>query len=242
MKRFYVPPECITGEEATIPEEQRKHIENVLRLKPGAEILVFDGNGKEYKARIKTLYPSISCHIICPSPNSTFDRVNITLVQGIAKGEKMDLIIQKCTEIGISTFIPCLTERTIIKLDKAGAAKKRERWQKIVRSATEQSYGTIVPEVTEVRPFNDVIKGLSKQSLNLIPWEEEKCQSIKQVLRKADSREITVFIGPEGGFSEQEVQAAREYGAIPVSLGRRILRTETAGLVAAAIIKYELDL
>ena len=241
MKRFFVPPDSIIGNAATLPEEHGKHIRNVLRLKPGDDILIFDGSGKEYQAKIKTLYPVIDCQITCGIGKRPIRKIDICLVQGIAKGDKMDTIIQKGTEIGISRFIPCLTERTIVKLDKDSRRKKQERWQKIARSAAEQSGALAVPDISEIRAFAEVIAGLDKTGLNIIPWEEEQGQRIKDVLENVTPKTITIFIGPEGGFSAEEIDLARRNKVIPVSLGRQILRTETAGLVTAAILKYEFE-
>jgi 16S rRNA (uracil1498-N3)-methyltransferase len=240
MHRFYVPPNNINDKSVHLPAEHEKHIRDVLRLKPGDDILVFDGSGKEYQVKIKTLYPVIGCRIMT-STVKVPHKIDICLIQGIAKGDKMDTIIQKGTEIGISRFIPCLTERTIVKLDKETSSKKRERWQKIARSAAEQSGALAVPEIGAISTFAEVIAGLDRTSLNLIPWEEEQGQRIKAVLENSPAGKVNIFIGPEGGFSAEEIGLARRNNVLPVSLGPRILRTETAGLVAAAIIKYEFE-
>jgi len=172
--------------------------------------------------------------------------IEITLVQGLPKSDKMDFIVQKVTELGVKRIIPVITQRTIIRLGKEKAQVRRIRWQRIALEAAKQSGRAIIPEVREVIPFIQALNNLNGESLNLIPWEEETSTSLKEVLKHHTSHiphpvsQITVFIGPEGGFTPEEVRAAREKGALPVSLGPRLLRTETAGLVTLAMILYEL--
>jgi 16S rRNA (uracil1498-N3)-methyltransferase len=241
MHRFYVPPENIRDNTVNMPPEHGNHIKNVLRMKPGDSCMVFDGTGFEYEVMLEKIYPEPEGRILNRFIAGIPDKVHFTLVQGLAKGDKMDLLIQKGTEVGVDTFIPCRSERTIVKLDLAGAAKKQDRWQKIAQSAAEQSHSLTVPVVKPVSVLSEVFKQIKPGQLALIPWENERTTSLKKVLRGTESRDIICFIGPEGGFSETEITAAKEAGVIPVSLGQRILRTETAGIVVAAIVRYELD-
>ncbi len=210
-------------------------------MKPGDSCMVFDGTGFEYEVLLETIQPEPAGRIINRFISGLPEKVKITLVQGLAKSDKMDLIIQKCSEIGVATFIPCRCERTIVKLDQAGAIKKQERWQKISQSAAEQSHSLTVPQVKPVTDLSLVLKQVNPGQLAIIPWENEKSTSLKQVLRSSTARDIIFFIGPEGGFSEQEITAAKKAGVLPVSLGQHILRTETAGIAVAAIVRYELD-
>lgn len=240
MNRFYVPPKNIQDNKVVMPEEHINHIKNVLRMKVGNSCIIFDGSGAEYTVKLtKMQTTSIEGKITGKINLPDKDKVRVVLVQGIAKGEKMDLIIQKCSEIGVDVFIPCRCERTIVKLDQAGAAKKQERWQKIAQAAAEQSHGMTVPIVEPVTDLASALKQIIPGLLALIPWEGEKSTNIKKILRGNCAHNIIIFIGPEGGFSEQEIAIAKEAGVIPVSLGPRILRAETAGLLAAALIKYE---
>ncbi|MBI5555819.1 MAG: 16S rRNA (uracil(1498)-N(3))-methyltransferase [Elusimicrobia bacterium] len=239
MHRFYVPPRNIRDHLVLLPAEHGNHIKNVLRMKPGAACIVFDGTGFEYEVYLEKIYPEPEGKIINRLKTGAADKVKLTLVQGLAKGEKMDLIIQKGSEIGVDVFIPCRCERTIIKIDQAGAAKKQARWQKIAQAAAEQSHSMTVPIVEPVADFASVLRQIKPGHLALIPWEGEKSTSIKKILKNTSVDNITIFIGPEGGFSEQELATAKEAGVIPVSLGPRILRTETAGIVTAAIVRYE---
>lgn len=241
LYRFYVPPENIRENTVILPAEHGNHIKNVLRMKPGDSCMVFDGSGFEYEILLEKIYPGPEGRIINRFITGTPGEARITLVQGLAKGEKMDLIIQKCSEIGVNTFIPCRSERTIVKLDQDNAVKKQERWQKIAQSAAEQSHSTTVPVVEPVTDLATVLKQVKPGQLAIIPWENERSTSLKQVLKGTEAREIIFFIGPEGGFSETEITAAKKAGVLPVSLGQRILRTETAGIVVAAIARYELD-
>ncbi len=239
MHRFYVPSKNIQENVVILPAEHSNHIKNVLRMKPGDSCIVFDGSGFEYEVCLEKIYPEPEGRIISLQKTTAPDKVKLTLAQGMAKGEKMDLIIQKCSEIGVDVFIPCRCERTIVKLDPAGAAKRVERWQKIAQSAAEQSHSITVPVVEPVADLATVFKQLKPGQLALIPWEGEKSTSIKKILRNTALDNIIIFIGPEGGFSEQEITMAKEAGVIPVSLGPRILRTETAGIVTATIVRYE---
>jgi 16S rRNA (uracil1498-N3)-methyltransferase len=241
LHRFYVPQENIRDNTVILPAEHGNHIKNVLRMKPGDGCIVFDGTGFEYEIQLEKIYPEPEGRIISRVIAGPPGRIKLTLAQGLAKGDKMDLIIQKCSEIGVDTFIPCRSERTIVKVDLAGAAKKQERWQKIARSAAEQSHSTTVPVVAPVADLNELFKQVTPGQLAIIPWENEKTTGLKNILRGTAARDIIVFIGPEGGFSDKEITAAKYAGVIPVSLGSRILRTETAGIVVSSIVRYELD-
>ncbi|MDD5258405.1 MAG: 16S rRNA (uracil(1498)-N(3))-methyltransferase [bacterium] len=241
LHRFYVPQKNILDNTVIFPAEHANHIKNVLRMKTGDYCLVFDGTGFEYELLLEKIFPEPEGRIMSRYIAGTPDKTRITLVQALAKGDKMDLIIQKCSEIGVDIFIPCKSERTIIKLDQAGAVKKQERWQKIAQSAAEQSHRITIPKVEPVTDLAAVLNEAKPGQMAIIPWENEKTTSLKQALNGSEARDIIYFIGPEGGFSEQEIAAAQKAGVLPVSLGQRILRTETAGIVVAAILRYELD-
>lgn len=241
LHRFFVPPNNIQDNTVILTEEHSNHIKNVLRMKPGDHCMVFDGTGFEYEVLLEQIQPEPAGRIINRFITGLQEKVKITLVQGLAKGDKMDLIIQKCSEIGVDTFIPCRCERTIVKLDQDGAIKKQERWQKISQSAAEQSHSITVPQVEPVIDLISVLKQVKPGQLAIIPWENEKATSLKKVLKGSTARDIIFFIGPEGGFTEKEINAARKAGVLPVSLGQHILRTETAGIAVAAILRYELE-
>ena len=167
--------------------------------------------------------------------------VRISLLQGLAKGEKMELIIQKAVEIGVVEIFPLAMDHSVVVLDRSKAGKKTERWQKIAEAAAKQSKRDVIPAVHEVMKLSQVLQE-EKWDLLVIAYESENRISLKEVLQThKNAKSIGVIIGPEGGLSNEEVKAAQEAGGIAVSLGRRILRTETAGLVAAAAILYETD-
>ena len=167
--------------------------------------------------------------------------VRISLLQGLAKGEKMELIIQKAVEIGVAEIFPLAMDHSVVVLDRSKAGKKTERWQKIAEAAAKQSKRDMIPDVHEVMKLSQVLQE-EKWDLLVIAYESENRISLKEVLQAhKNAKSIGVIIGPEGGLSNEEVKAAQEAGGIAVSLGRRILRTETAGLVAATAILYETD-
>jgi 16S rRNA (uracil1498-N3)-methyltransferase len=235
MHRFFTPTEqfpAITGSDA-------HQIRDVLRLKPGDRLELLTGDGLVHEAKISHLAKErIDCEILSSSPTDSEPKIRITLAQGLPKGRKMDLIVEKCVELGVSQIIPLLTERTVAK------EAKLERWRKIAKEAAEQSKRAMVPEIKEIIKFNDLLKLKDQFSLALIPWELEQDCSLKKLFtdnRITGYSSILIVIGPEGGFSQAEVAAAVQAGFVPVSLGKRILRTETAGLAALAAINYELD-
>jgi 16S rRNA (uracil1498-N3)-methyltransferase len=242
MTRFFIPQDQFHADQTvTLYGEDARHLTRVLRKQPGAEITVLNGKGAEYRARITDVGDDrVTAVILEATQRLTESRVRINLVQGLPKGEKFEWILQKNTEIGVARFQPVLTERSTVKLDPAARAKKLDRWRKIVREAAEQSGRQLTPEIEPVRDWRELAAAL-RPGLILIPWEGEREQPIKRVLasRPEIPDEITVLIGPEGGFAVDEVEAARRWGAIPVTLGPRILRTETAGLAVATIILYQ---
>jgi len=168
--------------------------------------------------------------------------LKVILVQGLPKGDKFDLIIEKSTELGVSVILPVRSRRTVVNLEAAKVEKRLARWQRIAQEAAKQYGRAVVPRVEPLRDFAQVVMELSPHGLALIPWEEEKNRSLKEVIAQSKglTGPVTVFIGPEGGFEEEEVMLARQRGANPVSLGPRILRTETAGVAVLAILMYQL--
>jgi len=242
MARFFVPQEAIQQNKAVITGPDVKHITRVLRLKPGDTIGLSSG-GREFAARITEITKKEGvCEIVSENPVSTEPPVRVTLYQGLPKGDKMELVIQKSTELGVSCLVPVVCERTVIKLDEKKARERQARWQKVAQEAAKQSRRTSIPEVREPLNFDRVLASVKDGTLAVMPWEEETSVGMRQVLRNPGGpvKEVAVFIGPEGGFSAREAGMARDRGVRLVSLGPRILRTETAGIAAAAIIMYEL--
>lgn len=240
MTRFFIPSSQIKGKTAVLNGSDFHHVLNVLRKQVGDEIHILNGQGGEYSAIIKEIRPDeVVAEIQIQMEKSTESRVKINLIQGLPKADKFEWIIQKNTELGISSFQPVLTERTAIRLDSGSRLKKKERWETIIKTAAEQSGRQVIPKLEMTLDWTKVLAQL-EPGLTLIPWESEEECSLKDVLdkQKRIPETINLFIGPEGGFSLKEVKDVRGRGGIPVSLGPRILRTETAGLVAGAAILY----
>ncbi|QEK12367.1 16S rRNA (uracil(1498)-N(3))-methyltransferase [Crassaminicella thermophila] len=246
MNRFFVDEKNISEEEAQIiinDIEDVKHIKKVLRLTEGDCIEVCDGNKNEYIGKISSLLKSeIRLNILEKKVAKTEPKVDITLFQGIPKSSKMDIIIQKCTELGIHKIVPIITERTIVQIkDKKAEAKKIERWQKVAEAAAKQCKRGIIPNIGNPIPFKEMLKLLSEYDLSIIPYEQEKNTGLKRLIKKnKDYKKIAIIIGPEGGFEKSEIIGAQEKGTLPITLGPRILRTETAGFVALSILMYEI--
>ncbi|MCL6634760.1 MAG: 16S rRNA (uracil(1498)-N(3))-methyltransferase [Peptococcaceae bacterium] len=241
MPRFFVAPEKIKGSHVYITGPVVNHIARVLRLGPGDRLTLLDGLGWAYEAVIeKTGREEVICAVREKLPAGGAPLLKITLVQGIPKGDKMDLIVQKGTELGVSRVVPLVCRRAVVKLAGDKPARRQERWQRIALEAARQCRRPDVPEVCGPADWDRVLADLPPQALAIIPWEAESIVYLKDLLRKNDpGEEIFVFIGPEGGFTPEEVERAREAGVQPVSLGPRILRTETAGLAVLAMILYQ---
>jgi 16S rRNA (uracil1498-N3)-methyltransferase len=232
MPRFFVSkdqPSVITGSDA-------HQIRNVLRLKVGDKLELLDGTGSVYTAEIETIEKNkVSCNVLDSRKQTAESKTQVTLAQCLPKAKKMDLIIQKCTELGVAKIIPTLSERAIAK------GEKLPRWQKIAKEAAEQSGRASIPEISPLTKFEDVLKLKDQYDLALIPWELEKETTLKKVLSTHRPNHLLIVIGPEGGFSQKEIEQAQQAGCQPISLGRNILRTETAGLAVMAMIMYELE-
>jgi 16S rRNA (uracil1498-N3)-methyltransferase len=229
MHRFFVAKDqipVITGSDV-------HHIKAVLRMKVGDELEMLDGTGTVYSAKIAEIKKDkITCDITESRRLETGDRRPVTIAQCLPKAKKMDLIIQKCTELGADKIIPTLSERSISK------SEKLERWKKIAKEAAEQSGRSSLPQIAPLTKFEDVLKMKAQFELALIPWELERKTTLKSSLVPRPSS-ILILIGPEGGFSRNEVELARSAGFTPISLGSRILRTETAGMAILSMINYE---
>lgn len=240
MNRFFVSPSDIKNNQITIRDGESYHLRKVLRLTPGDRIQVADGQGNEYLAEIIRVGEQTDCRIIekvfaVPEP-----QVNVILWQGIPKGDKMELIIQKCTELGVVRIKPVYTKRTVVKLDPKKQRIREERWQRIALEAAKQCGRAIVPKVDSIFSFQDAISVPKGEGLYLLCAETEKVKGLKQVLEaNMDAREVHILVGPEGGFAEEEIRVAKNNGWYPVSLGQRILRTETAGIAGLTMILYQ---
>lgn len=247
MATFYVKNEQIKEKTVAIIGSDVNHIKNVLRFNLKDIIYVCDEKGIKYKARIEkyTNAGEILCNIeeIVEKNSETF--YEITLFQGIPKGDKMELIIQKGTELGVSSFIPVQMARSIAKINDKNEKKKLERWNKIANEASKQCGRQRLPIVNKVINFENIIENISKYDIVLVPYENEQNVNIKQTLKNLKSNNIAsiaIVIGPEGGFSDEEIGLLEGNGASICTLGPRILRTETAGIATVSMINYEYEL
>ena len=240
MYRFFIPKPF--KQEMQITGRDAHHIIDVLRMSPGDRLQVVADDGISFVGEITAINTSAVTVVAREILRETHEPdVQISLLQGLAKGEKMELIIQKAVEIGIADVFPVAMDHSVVVLDNSKAEKKAERWQKIAEAAAKQSKRDVIPTVHKVATLAQVLQ-TKKWDLLLIAYESENKTSLKETLQAhKDAKSIGVIIGPEGGLSNEEVKVAQEAGCIAVSLGRRILRTETAGLVAATAILYETD-
>ena len=246
MSNFFIDSGNIDGEAAYITGSDVNHIKNVLRMKEDDEIRLSTGNGLLYTAKISEFLPDrIVCKIVdCEGGKSELP-AKIILFQGLPKKDKMELIIQKAVELGVSEIVPVMMKRTIVKLeDSKKELKKLERWRTISLTAAKQSGRIIVPEVSEFITFNEAVKRAENLEYNLIPYENEKgMDRARELVKEAKGKNsIGIFIGPEGGISEEELELAVKMGVEPISLGNRILRTETAGLALISVLAFEIDI
>ncbi|MFT8313366.1 MAG: 16S rRNA (uracil(1498)-N(3))-methyltransferase [Clostridium sp.] len=243
MHKFFVPENNIKDNIAIITGDDVKHIYKVLRLKIGDKININNCIGKEFLGEIKSIDKAlITCNIIENININNESNIKIHLYQGLPKAVKLELIIQKATELGVMSVTPVITERVIVK-NELSESKKIERWNKIALEACKQSKRTIVPEVKNIIKFNDFLKEVENFDLVVIPYENEKNQGIKNMIANLKGKKINtiaIMVGPEGGFEEEEIKKLKEIGAYIVTLGPRILRTETAGFVCSSLLMYEL--
>lgn len=245
MYHFFVEPGQIQGTQIYITGKDVNHIKNVLRMRIGEEISVGNGiDGKEYRCVIDSFEEdSVNCKLLFIKEDGVELPVKVALFQGLPKADKMELIIQKAVELGVYEIIPVATKRCVVKLDAKKEASKIARWQAIAEAAAKQSKRAVVPQIRPVMTMQEAIKAASEMEHRIIPYElAEGMAKTKEVFESfTPGNSVAVFIGPEGGFEEKEVEAATEAGIEPVSLGKRILRTETAGFTVLAWIMYELE-
>ena len=247
MLHLFADPSDVQDELLTITGPEVNHIRNVMRLKPGEEISVsIGGDGKEYRYGIESYTEdSVLCRLRFVKDKEVELPVKVLLCQGLPKADKMDLIVQKAVELGAAEIIPVSMERCVVKLDAGKAAKKTARWQTIAESAASQSRRSIIPRVLAPMSMKEAVEYAKEQTeVRVIPYElQEDDGSVKQYLESLkEGQSVSIFIGPEGGFAPGEVELAKEAGIRPISLGRRILRTETAGLAILSWLIYILEI
>ncbi len=247
MHQFFVAPEQINVNDKSviIVGADVNHVRNVLRMKPGEEISVSNGqDGREYRCGIRSVEED---RIVCELRFMKEDKVELPsrvyLFQALPKADKMELIVQKAVELGVYKIVPVAAKRCIVKLDNRKAVSKIQRWQAIAESAAKQSKRAVIPEVTQVSEFSEAVRMASVMDVRLIPYElaEDMSKTKERMGALRPGQEIAVFIGPEGGFEEAEIALALSDGIEPITLGKRILRTETAGMTVLSWIMYMLE-
>ena len=244
MQHFFVVPDQVRDGYIEITGSDVNHMKNVLRMKTGEQLEISDGNNKKYLCEIESLEADkVTARILEEREAENELPSKLYLFQGLPKSDKMELIIQKAVELGAWEVIPVATKRAVVKLDQKKAAKKRERWSGISESAAKQAGRNVIPEIKQVMNFQEALSYAKSLDVLLIPYDlaegmqdtQERIQAIQP------GQSVGIFIGPEGGFEQEEVKLAMEAGAYPITLGRRILRTETAGMTMLSVLMYHLE-
>lgn len=265
MFRFFVAPEQIVGDHVTVTGEDVNHMKNVLRMKPGEKVRISNGTDEDYFCTVKSLEDDeVVLHVDSRETSSIELPVRIYLFQGLPKSDKMELIIQKAVELGACSIVPVAMKRSVVKLDSKKAAAKVKRWNAIAESAAKQSGRMVIPQVQMPVTFEQAVEQASQLDYKLLPYEnEEGMEGVRRILGEladavkpagqkdqivkekpvpaSEPPEIGIFIGPEGGFEPSEVELAEKDGWQKISLGRRILRTETAGMALLSVLVYLLE-
>ena len=244
MNHFFVEEWQVQGSDIVIQGSDVNHIKNVLRMRVGEEIMISDGTDKHFICSITELSEEkVIAKIVDVDSNSSELPVKLTLFQGLPKADKMELIIQKAVELGAYEIVPVAMKRCVVKLDAKKEKNKLVRWNGISESAAKQSKRMIIPQVKPVMTFQEAVAYAKGLDYNVIPYEfaQGMKQSKEIVKRISEYKRVGIFIGPEGGFDEGEIALAKENHMEIISLGKRILRTETAGLTTLSIIMFELE-
>jgi 16S rRNA (uracil1498-N3)-methyltransferase len=236
LTRVFVDQKLVSGKGVGIPEQSGLHLTRVLRLDAGAPVTLFDGTGGEYAATLERDGKKIWARVGEHSPAGRESPLDITLLQGVARGERMDLIVQKATELGIARIVPVLAERSVVKADAKQRERKREHWQAIAIAACEQCGRNRVPEVSDPRSLGDAIAALPADSARCL-LSADGDETLPAFAARTRGRPLVLLIGPEGGIADNEEKYARANGFGACRLGPRILRTETAGLAALATLQ-----
>lgn len=242
-RRFFIAPELIDGDSVRLDDATARQITKVLRLREGDRICLLDGLGNLHDAQISsTAKGDTTAKILSSSLCQNEPKLHLTLAICLPKGDKLELIVQKCVELGISKVVVVESERSVSRLEKDKAADKMARWRRIAAEAAEQSGRAVIPEMTGIIKFSELTALIQETDLAIVAWEEEQDITLKQILQaNADAKSALLIIGPEGGLSESEIEIAMLAGAKSVSLGRRVLRSETAAIAACSVVMYEIE-
>lgn len=243
MHKFFVEKNNITGDRAYIEGDDVKHIYKVLRLQEGEKVSINNCEGEEFLGVIEKIdKKEVIVSLTMKLDLNNESPVEVYLFQGLPKSSKMDLIVQKATELGVREITPIITRRVVVK-NEIGEFRKLDRWVRIALEACKQSKRSIIPKINGPLEFQQLLTKLKEVDLILVPYENEEGHGIKKVVRDIDKdeiRKVGIIIGPEGGFEEEEISVLKELGGHIITLGPRILRTETAGFVCTSLIMYEL--
>jgi 16S rRNA (uracil1498-N3)-methyltransferase len=239
MRRFFVPPEAIVGQEAHLGPDLAHRMERVLRLRVGDHVLLLDNSGREHEVELTALTATAAQGAVLASRQGTGEPgVRLVLYQALIKGQRFDWVLEKGTELGAAGFVPVVSSRSLVRPSRESVARL-ERWRRVIVEAAEQSGRCRLPAISLPLPFEEACA--SAPGLRILPWEGESEASLSDVLAAEQPVDaVSLFIGPEGGFPPEEVELARQHGVRTVSLGRRILRAETAAIAAAALVLNEL--
>lgn len=245
MSRFFILRKYIKGNLALIDGPEAHHILDVMRLKEKDPIQVFDGSGKFYQGRIlDTAHKKVKVQIESVVEQVSRSNLGLTLIQALPKRERMDYIVEKCTELGIDFVIPVQTARTVVRLDRQRLGRRQRRWQRIAEEASKQCARTTIPQVQALVHWPQLLPKLARFDLKLLFCLDDETLKLRDVLRARAQRavkKVALFIGPEGGFTPGEIRQARQAGCLAVSLGTHVLKSDTAAISAVTMINYELN-
>ena len=244
MHHFFVTPQQISGDKIRIEGGDVNHMKNVLRMKLHEKAEISDGESRTYLCELEAYEEDVAVlHILEEMEADTEPASKLYLFQGLPKSDKMELIVQKAVELGVYQVIPVAMKRSVVRLDDKKAAKKADRWNSIAESAAKQAGRSRIPEVIMPLSYKEALKMAEELDVTLLPYELAGGMEVtREVIRQIKSgQSVGIFIGPEGGFEPEEVDAAVSMGAKVITLGRRILRTETAGLATLAVLMFELE-
>ncbi|HFE37198.1 MAG TPA: 16S rRNA (uracil(1498)-N(3))-methyltransferase [Gammaproteobacteria bacterium] len=231
--RFYVPIELAVGVSCQIPVEKARHMIQVLRLPVGTKVILFNGDGCEYSALLTEVKKkAVIVNILSSKTENRESPLTIHLLQGLSKGERMDFVIQKCTELGVASICPVITARNTVKLNHTRLAKKHTHWQKIIHAACEQSGRNTLPELQQTTNFEAIVRTYATNNVLKLILQPEAGMALRQIPQNPST--VVLLVGAEGGFAPEELALAAQHGFTSLSFGPRILRTETAGLAATA--------
>jgi 16S rRNA (uracil1498-N3)-methyltransferase len=239
MRRFTFAPDRLAGDRVTFDREETHHLARVLRLHAGDTVVASSGDGRDHTIRIESLGETATGTVIATVARAAESPLDVTLIQGVPKGDRMEAIVRMTTELGVARIVPALTERTIVRLDAARWRERARRWQRVAKEATKQCGRAVVPEVEIPRPLAECLDA-PDDAFRLCVWEGATAPLAGLLDRAERAARVRVLVGPEGGLAAAEVDTARARGYEVASLGPRVLRAETAGPVIVAILQARL--